>query len=584
MNESDRLAALRALRVMDSPQEEAFDAIASAAAALADTPISLLTLLDETRQWFKANVGLAGVTETPRAYAFCEAVVSTGEPLEVVDALADRRYADNPLVRGAPHIRSYAGFPVVSSEGATLGALCVIDRTPHELAADQRKALAHLARAASLMLQQRLAMLQAQDTHRADAVEARRLANVATRLGEELRESQQFLQRTGRIAGVGGWEFDLRSQRIRWSDQVRQIHDLPEDYEPTLDEALQFYEPEARTLIMGAVDRAINEGLPYDLEVPFRSATGKRLWIRTVGELEREEGVSVRLAGAFQDVSERHRAVEALESSERRFRQLFQYSLGLICTHDLDGIILAVNPAAAASLGFELSAMLGRSLGDFMAPSRRSELGGYLKRVREERIALGVLELLGADGQQRYWRYQNILSEDADGPYVLGHAQDVTEQHRYQSMLLDWSTRDPLTQAHNRRYLATLEQRVASGAGWGCVVIDLDHFKQVNDTQGHQRGDEILVLVTRYLERCCDEDDVVVRMGGDEFLVVVKEPSRVSSVAAAVEAGQAESGIGLSVGCATARAGELVDAVIARADEALYAGRTVRRQPRHRGP
>lgn len=582
MNETDRLAALRALRVMDSPQEEAFDAIASAAAALADTPISLLTLLDESRQWFKANVGLAGVTETPRAYAFCESVVSTGTPLEVIDALADRRYADNPLVQGAPHIRSYAGFPVVSSEGATLGALCVIDRTPHELADDQRAALAHLARAASLMLQQRLAMLQAQDTHRSDAVEARRLADVATRLGEELRESQIFLQRTGRIAGVGGWEFDLRTQRIRWSDQVRQIHGVPEDYEPTLDEALTFYEPEARTLILGAVDRAINEGLPYDLEVPFRSATGKRLWVRTVGELEKEGGVSARLAGAFQDVSDRHRAIEALEASERRFRQLFQYSLGLICTHDLDGIILAVNPAAATSLGFELSAMLGRSLGDFMSPRRRPELAGYLRRVQDERIALGVLELQGSDGQLRYWRYQNILSEDADGPYVLGHAQDVTEQHRYQSMLLDWSTRDPLTHAHNRRYLTTLERQVASGCGWGCVVVDLDHFKQVNDTLGHQRGDEILVMVTRYLERCCHADDVVVRMGGDEFLVVIQEPTRVASVASSIESGQGDAGIGLSVGTAIAHPGDLVDAVIARADEALYAGRSIRRQPRHR--
>lgn len=580
MNESDRLAQLHAMRVLDTPQEEAFDAIVSAAAALAETPISLLTLLDETRQWFKANVGLEGVSETPRAYAFCEAVVSTGTPLEVPDALADRRFSDNPLVRGTPHIRSYAGFPVVGLEGATLGALCVIDRHPHELAPDQRSALSHLARAASVMLRQRLTMLQSQDAHRADAEEARRLASVATQLGEELRESQQFLQRTGRIAGVGGWELDLCRQRIRWSDQVRRIHDVPEGYEPTLDEALSFYEPEGRAQILAAVDRAVNEGIPYDLEVPFRSATGKRIWVRTVGEVEMENGEPARLAGAFQDVSERHRAVEALESSERRFRQLFQYSLGLICTHDLDGFLLAVNPAAATSLGFELSTILGRNLGEFMPTRRRAELPIYLKRVREERIAVGVLELVGADGQLRYWRYQNILSEDADGPYVLGHAQDVTEQHRYQRMLLDWSTRDPLTQAQNRRYLATLERKAAESVGWGCVVVDLDHFKQVNDTQGHQRGDEILVSVTRYLERCCHPEDVVVRMGGDEFLVVIHDPARVRGVAARITAGQQDAGIGLSVGSAIAQPGDAVDTVIARADEALYTERTIRRRPR----
>ena len=111
-DESATLAALRRLQVLDTGPEAQFDALVEAASLLCGVPISLISLVDSDRQWFKANVGLPGVTETPREQAFCAHAVLGDELFEVPDASADPRFADNPLVAGQPDIRFYAGVPL----------------------------------------------------------------------------------------------------------------------------------------------------------------------------------------------------------------------------------------------------------------------------------------------------------------------------------------------------------------------------------------------------------------------------------------------------------------------------------------
>src|SRR6218665_2982623 len=152
--------ALRSLEVMDAGPEAEFDALARAAALVCEVPVSLITLLDTERQWFKANIGLPGVTQTPRDAAFCAHAVLQDDLFEVPDAKADPRFAANPLVLGTPNIRFYAGAPVRLSGGEAVGTLCVIDRTPRSLDARQRAVLAQLAIAASRALEARRAVAQ----------------------------------------------------------------------------------------------------------------------------------------------------------------------------------------------------------------------------------------------------------------------------------------------------------------------------------------------------------------------------------------------------------------------------------------
>ena len=200
-NERERLEALRRYDVLDTLPEQEYDDITLLASRICDTPVAAVSLVDADRQWFKSKVGLPA-TETPRDVAFCaHAILNPGEILEIPDATADPRFADNPLVRLDPRIRFYAGAPLVTPDTMPLGTLCVIDRKPRKLTREQREALDALARAVMGRLELRLHVnrleLQTEQLERArlDALELkdRLLRHVSHELRTPLTALHQFL-------------------------------------------------------------------------------------------------------------------------------------------------------------------------------------------------------------------------------------------------------------------------------------------------------------------------------------------------------------------------------------------------------
>jgi len=159
-DEQRRLAALAELAVLDTPPEPVFEAITALAAQVCQVPIALVSLVDAERQWFKSNIGLPGVTQTPREVAFCHHTIGQSPVLEVPDARADPRFSDNPLVTGEPDIRFYAGASIELAGGERIGTVCVIDREPRQLSEQQRTVLQGLATIASLALADRRSRLR----------------------------------------------------------------------------------------------------------------------------------------------------------------------------------------------------------------------------------------------------------------------------------------------------------------------------------------------------------------------------------------------------------------------------------------
>lgn len=156
-NEAERLRALRLFRILDSGSEQAFDDLTRLAAAICDTPISLITLVDEDRQWFKSRIGL-GVTQTSRDVAFCAHAILQDDVFVVGDASIDPLFATNALVTSDPFIRFYAGAPLIVGEGQSLGTLCVIDSKPRQLTDTQLDALKTLRQAVVTQLELRRAL------------------------------------------------------------------------------------------------------------------------------------------------------------------------------------------------------------------------------------------------------------------------------------------------------------------------------------------------------------------------------------------------------------------------------------------
>jgi two-component system NtrC family sensor kinase len=166
----DRVSALQRYAILDTEPEQAFDDLTLLASFVCKTPIALISLVDEDRQWFKSKVGM-DASQTPRDIAFCSVAIQQTDVMVVPDTLQDERFRNNPLVVSGPRIRFYAGAPLINEEGYALGTLCVVDRTPREFGADQKEALQALGRLvlAQLEFRRNLQLLKEALTDRTQA-------------------------------------------------------------------------------------------------------------------------------------------------------------------------------------------------------------------------------------------------------------------------------------------------------------------------------------------------------------------------------------------------------------------------------
>lgn len=277
------------------------------------------------------------------------------------------------------------------------------------------------------------------------------------------------------------------------------------------------------------------------------------------------------------DVSAERAANKALHECATRYEDLVESGLAMVWMHDLEGRLLRVNAAMANALGYDRDDMTGRLLADFIAEEEHAHWDDYLDRTRSLKRDAGVLHFVSRNGERRVWQYQFVCYPDADpAPYVIGAAQDVTLRHRHERRMHEQDQRDPLTGCHTRRFLEGFAAQATHDQVWGCVVVDIDYFRQLNASEGRARGDEVLRDMARLLRNTAGAGDTVVRLGGDEFAVVMPHATE-HAVREMAERLATASRDGMpavfSLGWVVRDAGETLESTLRRADKMLLRSR-----------
>jgi PAS domain S-box-containing protein len=263
----------------------------------------------------------------------------------------------------------------------------------------------------------------------------------AAKLAEQqLRASEAFLDRAGRLAGVGGWTYELDPPTITWSAQTCRIHEVEPGFVPPLDRAIAFYAPTARATIEAAVRRAIEDGTPWDLELPMVTAKGRPIWVRTVGAVESEQGRTVRLTGAVQDITARKQAELALDLERERMNSLMSTLPDQIYFKDRASRFLRINPGLARRYGLADPAQaIGRSDADFFMPEHAARTADVERQILDSGEPIINLE------EQEFWPDRpptwNLTTKmplrDSSGAIVgtFGISRDITERKRIEEQL-----------------------------------------------------------------------------------------------------------------------------------------------------
>jgi two-component system, cell cycle sensor histidine kinase and response regulator CckA len=407
LDDAERLASLRDFELLDTPAEAAFDDLTTLATHICDAPISMISLVDDHRQWFKSRTGFAAA-ETPRETSFCGHAILGRDLFVVADAAADDRFADNPLVTGDPHVRFYAGTPLVTSAGHALGTLCVMDRVPRTLSPSQQNALRVLGRQVMAQLELRR---QARELRKSDA----RLRLVT----DHSRAGLVILDRHRRYVYANAAYAEILGLTTPAIVGLRVADVLPELYDSQIRPRLDLAFAGAR--------------VTYELR---RQAPEGESHYAVRYEPSRVADTIEFVVVVITDVTEQKAAVLA----SGRLAAIVQSSNDAILSRDLTGLITSWNAAAERLFGYASHEVMGTPLTALVPADRADELRHILDRIRQGE-AVPAFETVRQTRNGRRIDVSLAASpiKDDNGQTVGASiiARDITEKKRAEATLRD---------------------------------------------------------------------------------------------------------------------------------------------------
>ena len=504
-HEQARLTELRRYAILDTPPEAAFGRVAALAARFFGTKMAAVSFVDELRQWNKACVGFRG-DGVPRGASFCAHTVLQAEVLVVPDACADPRFRDYASVTGEPHVRFYAGAPLVTSAGYRLGSLCVFDTDPRPFTEADKETLADMAHLVVDELELRVALREAKALQREQDQKEAHIASIyeATQIGLcSVDEEGRFITANRAFCDLYGFEpGEIVGQSFT------QVATTPQQAEAALTLHRDFLFGEAPYPEEWRVRRP--GGGEFDVWVTAArvvSPDGRRYRVSTVTDLSERRGFELErshLAGLIDQVSDAVVSTDLafrVQSWSRGAQRLYGYTAAEATGRPFDSLVRTTF----------LDENVAEAFRDVSSQGRWS--GEVEQRGKDDR-ALSVLSSVtlvrGAGGVPT-----GLVAVNRD----LSQAKSLLKQLHHQA------NHDSLTGLPNRRLMRERLAEAKAGArregrAAAFLLLDIDNFKGLNDTYGHLFGDELLRAVGARLRGCVREEDTLSRWGGDEFAVL----------------------------------------------------------------
>ena len=404
-----------------------------------------------------------------------------------------------------------------------------------------------------------------------------------------------LLDATQSIARVGGWEVDFVNEQMYWTDGVyRILETAPQQYLPTLATTQRFFPPQSLAVIKALVTDTVKQPSLHDMELEMITAKGRPIWVNILGITTWEQGRAVKRTAVLQDITERKQAEAAFRENEIRWKLALESTGdGVWDWHIQSGVeyfskrLLEMYGFSEEEIRSSPTELDARTHPDDMAQLERDRLAHFdgltPTYANEHRIRC-------KDGSWKWVLSRGmVISRDAQGRplRMTGTHTDITDRKTSEALIWRQAHFDALTGLPNRNMLRDrLEQEIKKskrdGLQLAILFIDLDHFKEVNDTLGHDSGDLLLIEATRRIQHCVRESDTVARMGGDEFTVILTELPDVASterilqkllqaMEAAFQLGSEQVFVSASIGVTMypLDASEIED-LFKNADQALY--------------
>lgn len=445
--EQVRLRALRALEILDTPPEQIFDDLVNLSAQLLKVPIALVSLVDESRQWFKSKVGLP-VCETPREISFCAQAIRGTDIFVVKDTLKDEGFKNNPLVTGAPFIRFYAGAPLITKNGEGLGTLCIIDTVPRELSPLEVQVLKSLAHQVVTQFELRVAQK-----------ELARAKNI-----------RQHLEPSLRAAKIGFWHWNVPTGKLDWDDNMHELYGLhPADFSGAVELWERCVHPDDKEQIDTFL-REVIKGGALSFSTKFRIITphGEERYIAAKGDIKRApDGKALSVSGFNWDITQEESLRVKLDQFGEELRALFRGMREGLVVQNEGGTIIDHNDAAARMLSVTVGQPLipntwgvVRENGSAFDPEKSPEV----LALRTGEPQSGVVMGLKKPGGELLWLLVNsvpLFRPHERTPYrVMTSFNDITQRKRLEDQLRESRYAEQQANERKSQFLANASHEI----------------------------------------------------------------------------------------------------------------------------